>query len=232
MRISEAQLSLFQQCPQRLEYALKAGTTSLLGDLWGPIEQATTWLWAQEIRTGDKPSLKAAKHKWGQAVTSWGVTSGLKTVEIRDFITKHLGAFLDYWSWFHGSPFEPVTVAAVRKLHLGKHTLEVTPQVIVLDEKKIVVLNTSADNSNHDTVTNYVYRARLLSVAELVKEPVTMLNFRFNGRLELLAMHSNQLCTKQFKKNLSWQLRSIAAGVSMPIHNCRIQCPFKEICFV
>jgi len=226
--IYEEELDLYQLCPARLQFGRQ---TNKLTQDYTPITTATRWLWAQQLRTGNKSTIKLAKHKWGQVVTSWGIAQGLNTKEIRDYITKHLQAYIGYWEWYVNTPLEPIAVGIPFRLKFGDHILISVPDVLVADESNLYVLNVSDDNSNHHTITNYTYRARLWATSLLQSAPVVMLNFRFNNRLERATLRSIKLCTPQFQKNLTHTLDAIAAHNSTPILNCALRCPYKEQCF-
>jgi len=233
MLVKEWQLAEFQRCSARLWFATQNESLSIVPlDSPRPITTATRWLWAQQLRTGNKATLKAAKHKWGQAVTSWGIENTLSTKEIRDYITKHLQAYIDYWQWYVNTSLEPLVVGQPFRLQFKENVLVSIPEVILIDEKEnLVVSNVSDDNSNHDTITNYTYRARLLAASTLQKANIKMLNFRFNGRLEKATLDSSTLCNQELIRNITWAMDSIAAKVNMPIMNCTFQCPYKEKCF-
>ena len=231
MLVKEWQLAEFQRCSARLWFIHNEPLSTILLDSPRPISTATRWLWAQQLRTGNKATLKAAKHKWGQTVTTWGIQTRLSTREIRDYITKHLQAYISYWDWYMNTDLEPLTVGRPFRLKFGDHVLLTVPEVLLVHHDKLYVGNVSEDNSNHDTITNYTYRARLLAASALQDTYTNMLNFRFNGRLEKATLNSDQLCTSEIVNNITWAIDSIAAKVNMPIMNCTLQCPYKEICF-
>ena len=130
MLVKEWQLAEFQRCSARLWFTHNEPLSTILLDSPRPITTATRWLWSQQLRTGDKATLKAAKHKWGQAVTTWGIETRLSTREIRDYITKHLQAYINYWDWYTNTNLSPLVVGRPFRLKFGDHLLLTTPEIL------------------------------------------------------------------------------------------------------
>ena len=76
MLVKEEFLAAFRRCPKALWLTQKSHSSNEVGGLLkgcginDPVQTITRWMWAQELRTGNKVTLRSAKHKWGQVVTS------------------------------------------------------------------------------------------------------------------------------------------------------------------
>jgi hypothetical protein len=194
-----------------------------------------TWMWTYEVMSGKKVSLKALKEKWASHVTKSHIrlaTRDTILTPVGDTIASGFPLVRDLWHLYLDSTLKPVaSQLPLRYILEGIGVIKVIIPVIAMNEQgNATVINFSIDKSTQHTATNLVFKARLMAANDSI-DAISMTNYRLESNLPISYINTAEIDKEELDKNLSFIINSIKSGVNYPILNCKLKCPYKDVCY-
>jgi hypothetical protein len=231
MQISEQDLLNYQICSRRAKLHREKPVNSV-DIILSAHHFMAIWMWTYQIIHSFKVTERALKEKWALTVKSKYIKEQVfaSTDPVTDLIALGYPILRSLYEEYLRSSYTPVASMVPLRYtveHVGVVNLN-AEVICVNDLDNKILLNYSEDNSYHDTTTNLLFQTRISAAKEL--GITRLVNTRLNSGLVKTHIDSSSVNELRLKQNISHVIQSIQNQIDIPILNCKLNCPYRDIC--